>query len=361
MTTILRMPEFVARGHRVTVISPEPYHYYSGMGPGMLSGTYTPQEARLHIRRMVQDRGGLYLEDAVDRVFPDQQVLRLASGTEIPYDVVSFNVGSSVPLGDADLACPNILPVKPVVNLHRVRRMVLSSEYGDSPHIVVVGGGPAGVEVAANSRTLLDRAGGKGRITLVAGTKLLKDHPAAVGEHAAASLLKRGTRLLQGVRMVSFTPTHLLLSDGSSLPYDLILVAVGVHPPSLFRDSGMYTDTAGGLVVNEHLQSVQYPEIFGGGDCVSLKGSPISRVGVHAVRQNPVLFQNLMSSLEGGKLESFKVNPVYLLIMNMGEGTGIAWRRNFVWAGRSAFFLKDIIDRRFMRRFQVSGELEEPI
>jgi len=34
------------RGHRVTVIMPSSYQYYSGMGPGMLSGIYRPQEVR---------------------------------------------------------------------------------------------------------------------------------------------------------------------------------------------------------------------------------------------------------------------------------------------------------------------------
>jgi hypothetical protein len=43
----------------------------------------------------------------------------------------------------------------------------------------------------------------------------------------------------------------------------------------------------------------------------------------------------------------------------MGNGRGIAWRKHFVWEGRLAFMLKDSIDRRFMRKFQVSGELHE--
>jgi hypothetical protein len=37
-TTMLNVNEFIRRGHRVTLIVPFPYHYYSGMGPGMLLG-----------------------------------------------------------------------------------------------------------------------------------------------------------------------------------------------------------------------------------------------------------------------------------------------------------------------------------
>ena len=31
-------------GFDITVISPDKYHYYSGMGPGMISGTYRPEQ-----------------------------------------------------------------------------------------------------------------------------------------------------------------------------------------------------------------------------------------------------------------------------------------------------------------------------
>ena len=54
-------------------------------------------------------------------------------------------------------------------------------------------------------------------------------------------------------------------------------------------------------------------------------------------------------------------NPSYLLILNMGDGTGILAKGNKVFMGKHAFKLKDFIDRRFMRRFQLSGELEEEL
>jgi len=44
----------------------------------------------------------------------------------------------------------------------------------------------------------------------------------------------------------------------------------------------------------------------------------------------------------------------------LGDGRGLAAKRGFVCGGWPAFMLKDFIDRRFMARFQVSGELSEP-
>ncbi len=112
--------------------------------------------------------------------------------------------------------------------------------------------------------------------------------------------------------------------------------------------------------MDSFLRSTAHPEIFGGGDCISLAGAPLAKVGVYAVRQNPVLLHNLMAALEGGDIQSFRPGGAYMLIMNMGDGTGIFWKKHLVWDGRFAFLLKDYIDRRFMKKFQVSGEPDEP-
>ena len=102
-----------------------------------------------------------------------------------------------------------------------------------------------------------------------------------------------------------------------------------------------------------------HPDIFGGGDCISLEGRPLAKVGVYAVRENPVLYYNLLAALERGRMEVFAPQQEFLLIFNMGNGKGIFWKKNWIWEGRLAFLLKDYIDRKFMRTFHISGELDE--
>jgi NADH dehydrogenase FAD-containing subunit len=104
---------------------------------------------------------------------------------------------------------------------------------------------------------------------------------------------------------------------------------------------------------------VAFPEIFGGGDCISLQGRNLDKVGVYAVRQNPILYHNLMAALDGGKMKRFDTDEVYLLLFNLGDGKAIFRREGWIWCSRFNFLLKDYIDRRFMRKFQVSGELSE--
>ena len=70
MTCMKGLGSFVTGGHRVTVISPSRYHYYSGMGPGMLSGVYGPQEIRFNVKKLTETRGGEFIEDKVVSVDP---------------------------------------------------------------------------------------------------------------------------------------------------------------------------------------------------------------------------------------------------------------------------------------------------
>ena len=72
-----------------------------------------------------------------------------------------------------------------------------------------------------------------------------------------------------------------------------------------------------------------------------------------------MLYANLLAQLEGRDLEAFEPQDTYLLIYNLGNGTGIFFRGNWVLKGRLIFWLKDTIDQKFMRKFQVSGETME--
>ena len=58
MAVMIDLRDDTERGHKVTLIGPSPYHYYSGMGPGLLSGIYRPQDVRFHVKKMAQDSRG---------------------------------------------------------------------------------------------------------------------------------------------------------------------------------------------------------------------------------------------------------------------------------------------------------------
>ena len=360
LTALLNLKDFRDCGARVTLINPSPYHYYSGMGPGMLSGMYRPQEIRFHVKKMVQDRGASFIEDNVTRINPETRSLLLKSGESVHYDLVSFNTGSDVPAAGEGVSGENIYTVKPIVNLLKARQYILENILKRPLHACVIGGGPAGVELSGNIWRVMKDNEGDAKITLVAGTRILKNAPEKVRSLALRSLGDRNIAVMEGRHVKGCANGNIVFDDGFIIPFDVAFLATGVSPSSPFRESGLPTGDDGGLLVNEYLQSVRYPELFGGGDCISLRQHRLPKVGVYAVRENPVLHHNLRVTLGGrSDLITFTPQKDYLLILNMGNGRGIAWRKHFVWEGRLAFMLKDSLDRRFMRKFQVSGELHE--
>jgi len=360
LTALLNLSSYIQRGHRVTLISSSPYHYYSGMGPGMLSGIYRPQEVRFHIEKLCEDRGGVFIEGKVIKVDAENRLLLLQSGQKVNYGVVSFNTGSEVP-SESLVSTPqeNIFPVKPITNLLQARRFILRFIKNEPLNLVVIGGGPAGVEISANLWRLVEESKRKAKITLIGGKRLLGNFPDQVRNLALKSLRKRNVEVIEGNHVQEMKRGEVVLREERRLAFDVAFLALGVEPSPLFRNSGLLTGEDGGLLVNSSLQSVAYPEIFGGGDCVSLAGRPLPKIGVYAVRQNPILFHNLLGALESKEMEIFRPQNDYLLILNMGNGRGILWKKTFVWEGRLSFLLKDFIDRKFMKKFQVSGELGE--
>lgn len=358
MTIMSRLDRFTDRGHQVTLISPSPYHYYSGMGPGLLSGIYGPAEVRFHVKKMVEERGGCFLLGTVTRVDPRQRVLYLQSGDQLGYDLVSFNVGSHVPVHTASFSDPSIYTVKPIVNLLKARRAILASDKRKTLALLVVGGGPSALEISGNLWKLIQDNGIGAKITLMGGRKFLSRFPEKLRRLAMASLKERRIDVIEGVRISRFDSGSAFSEDGRKYFFDLSFLAWGIRPSGIFHDSQLPTGEEGGLLVNPFLQSIAFPEIFGGGDCISLQGRALDKVGVYAVRQNPILFHNLMAALEGGKMELFKPGSAYMLLFNLGDGRAIFWRKDWVSCGKLFFRLKNTIDKRFMKKFQVSGELE---
>ncbi|MGH4052569.1 MAG: FAD-dependent oxidoreductase [Clostridium sp.] len=59
------------------------------------------------------------------------------------------------------------------------------------------------------------------------------------------------------------------MESGKQLNYDFLVWASGPAANPMYKDSGITVDNAGYMRVNSYLQSVDYPFIFGTGDCSS--------------------------------------------------------------------------------------------
>ena len=177
LTVLKQIDDFTTRGNRVTVIGPSHYHYYSGMGPGLLSGIYQPGQVRFHIQKMTEDRGGTFVPGKVVRIDAEQRRLFLDSGDDIGYDVVSVNTGSYVPKGGIPESGTNIYPVKPIENLFHLKNAILERIPNRELRLLVIGGGPAGLELTGNLWRLIEKNEGSARITFLAGKRLMDPYP----------------------------------------------------------------------------------------------------------------------------------------------------------------------------------------
>jgi NADH dehydrogenase FAD-containing subunit len=354
MVTLANLNTFVDGGHSVMVVGPSPYHYYSGMGPGMLSGTYTPEEIRFATRRIVERQGARFILDKVALVDGDKRRLHLESGEKIAYDVLSFNVGSYVPGSIVKEEENRVFTVKPIEGLVEAQARAIELFSGKGTTVGVVGGGPAGAEVAGNLwRLARDHGRYMPRIRVFCGERLMAAFPRKVRKKVLGSLSERGIEILEQALVKEVRSGEVLTKSGEKYPADLVFLALGIKPSPIFSASGLPTGPEGGLLVNPYLQSPQYPEIFGGGDCIYFRDRPLNKVGVYAVREGPVLYHNLVAALEGrDEMRPFDPGGGYLLIFNMGDGTGVLHKDGLVFHGRLPFILKDLIDRRYMRRFQ---------
>lgn len=355
MVTLARLQSFTEKGFDVTVIQPSEYHYYSGMGPGMLGGTYQPDDIRFATRRVVESKGGRFILGRAWRIDPYRQVVVLeGSEEEIPYDVLSCNAGSYVPREMIAGQGAGVYTAKPIEQLLEARKKILEMAAAGPVAVAVVGSGPSAIEIAGNLCQLCGRekVGETARIILFAGREFMGGGHPKVRRLARKLLEKKGVEINTAGYVKQIEDGRIRLEKGEKHQADIVFPAVGVRPSPIFARSGLPIGPDGGLQVNEYLQSIRYDNIFGGGDCIYFGKKPLDKVGVYAVRQNPILYHNLMARLTGGTPAEFSPGGKYLLIYNLGEGEGVFAKWSVAFAGKFAFVIKDWIDRRFIRTFQ---------
>lgn len=347
--SLSNLHEFVRAGASVTVVNKSRYHYYSGMGPGLLSGYYSLDETRFDIKKIVESHGCRFIEAEVKQIFPHEKRIFLSDNTALNYDLISFNTGSevlSLPIaGEAD----NLYPVKPLENLYRIREKILAVKKID---IAVIGGGAAGVEIAANLSELALRNSVDADISIISREHLLPGYSESFYLKALKYLKRRDVNIYEYRDVEKIDSDNIYFRSGEKIGHDIAVNASGIKPSSLFSLSGMRTGAEGGLPVDRYLHAADYPGIFAGGDCIQFEPAPLNKVGVYAVREGMILYYNLLAYIKGEKLLEFKPQKDYLAILNMAYRKGIMLWKGRLFSGVIPFYLKYFLDSTFMKKYQ---------
>jgi selenide, water dikinase len=341
-------------GARVTVINPAVTAPYTGMLPGYVAGHYQREELDIDLARLARFAGARLVLDEVIGIDRAERLVLLKRRPPIRYDIASINIGVTSALSSVPGFEANGVPAKPLGQFAASWECFVAdvADSNRKADCVVVGGGVAGVELALAMAHRLEAIGaGAASVTILEARQGLLEGSASAARRILARHLERsGIVTITGVGPAEIEAESVRLSDGRTLPADFVVSAAGARPHAWVANTGL--DLTDGYVdVDVHLRAPGDHRLFAAGDCANLVHAPRPKAGVFAVREAPVLYENLRNAL-AGKNPSRKYHPQgdYLKLISAGGKVAVA--EKFGWAASAAAFwsVKNRIDKDFMER-----------
>lgn len=336
---------------------------YSGMLPGVLSGQYPDDRMEIDLARFSQSVGARLIVDSVTGIDLENRALRFATRPDVPFDVLSIGIGS-VP-SHASLAAKHddrLLPIKPMQTFlqrlrERIEKRVRSKRtVADTKlRITVVGAGAGGTEIAfcLPHRLRLWFPEQDFEVSLLTSSSNVATGciPATV-RLVEKELERNNIRVHVGRRVTEVEEGQLRCDTGEVIETDLAIWATGASAPAALTTFGLPSDERGFLLTEPTLQVVGQDAIFAVGDSGTLQHGATPKAGVYAVRQGPILWQNIRRALGNQPLLEFHPQRDFLTLLNLGDGRAIAQYKGMAFRGKWCWRLKDYIDSKFMDKYQ---------
>jgi pyridine nucleotide-disulfide oxidoreductase family protein len=391
---------------RLTLISDVLHAPYSGMLPGHVAGFYGYDECHIDLRSLAEFAGCQILIDRAIAIDINKNLVICQTRPPVNFDLLSVDIGSTPAtlsvLGAAEYA----IAAKPVPEFLASWNQLISERpnHPQKPlRIAIVGGGAGGVELALNMQSRLGKEEGRSKREEARGKKqegrskreeargkkqegrskreenlenlsseihlfhsgaeLMQGHNQRVRRRLQAILISRGIQLhlkekVCAVKKIERETTLQFPSDyqlscksGLELECDRIFWVTQASAANWIRESGLAADSKGFMQVNDCLQSVSHPNVFGAGDIAAMVNYPRPKAGVFAVRQGKPLFENLQQFLLEKPLKPFAPQEQYLGLIGTGNKRAIASRGSFMCESALLWYWKDWIDRQFMQKF----------
>ncbi|MDX6232915.1 MAG: 3-phenylpropionate/trans-cinnamate dioxygenase ferredoxin reductase component [Nocardioidaceae bacterium] len=223
----------------------------------IVRGEKTPDEIRIKKPEWYEQQSiNLRTGVSVDSIDTDAHVVRLADGEEVGYDQLLLATGGRA---RSPWSASGIRTLRSLADAPR-----LQSELTPGSHVIVVGAGLIGSEIAASARTL----GCEVTLLETAALPLPRLLPPELGELYVDLHKSEGTDLHTGVQVSSIEDagdeTVVRANDGREWSAPVVVVAVGMEPNvELAEDAGI--EVANGIVVDE-LGRTSAPDVFAAGD-----------------------------------------------------------------------------------------------
>ncbi|SPF76787.1 Selenide, water dikinase [Aliiroseovarius pelagivivens] len=340
-------------GARLTLINPAPTAPYSGMLPGHIAGHYTREALDIDLVKLARFAGARLVIGHATEIDPVAKTVTVEGGREIGYDVASVDIGIHAQMPDIPGFSEHACGAKPLdVYAAKWQDFLRAVAAGDAaPHVVVIGAGVAGVELAlAMAHALRDHPNTK--VHLIEAGDDITARAKAARAPLRAAMRDLGVALHARALVARITADHVVLADGAMLDSQFIVGTAGAFAHGWLQETALPLTPDGFIPVGQEFQVQGHDDLFAVGDCAEMLHDPRPKAGVFAVRAAPVLAHNLRAALTGGSMKPFKPQNDYLKLISMGGKRALAekWGRAIALPGLWRW--KDHIDQKFMQKFR---------
>ena len=218
------------------------------------------------IAEMLRGHAINFVTGWVTAIQANQNAVRVNSArktVELPYDYLIYALGSVV---DRD-SVPGVRnyaytldprgPLSTEPLCQKLEQMVDTAS-----RVVVVGGGPTGIEGAAEIKGLYPHL----QVTLVTGGEFGIFKGERVARHLRQAFQQQEIEVVEQANVKQVDAETVVLADGRSLPADTIVWAGGFRALPLAQDAGITVNQRDQIEVDPYLQSLSHPNIYAVGD-----------------------------------------------------------------------------------------------
>ncbi len=349
----------------ITLISRENFSLFTPMLPEVSSGELDTRAVVTPIRSQLRHTHFILADvHVLDTAAREVGITHTLTGRDdrIPYDQLVIALGSSTSTFGLPGVAERVFALKTLEDAGILRnRLVWLLELADSTTdvavrrryltVVVVGGGFTGVEATGEFVELfrsvlrfypnIDRA--MVRVVLVeGGPVLLPGLPPRMGRYSAAFLRKRGVEILTGDGVASADDDGIVLQSGARIETATIVWSAGVAPAPTIGGSPLPRTKRGAIVVGRDFRVEGYSDIWALGDCAAIPNSdggfyPLT--AQHAIREGPVLADNIVATLRGNATKPFSFNALGMMASLGGRRAVAQLPGDYVLTGFLAWFL----------------------
>jgi len=325
----------VARGLRraavdVTLVDRHNYHVFVPLLYQVATAGLEPEEIAQPVRRILRGAKNVRFRLAGVTGVDLQRRAVLTDNGELPYDYLVLAAGSATNFFGLDSVARVANALRDLDDAERLRDRVLrafeAASVEQDPErrrqlmtIVVVGGGPTGVELAGALAELrrhvlphdhpeLDIA--SSRILLLEATdRLLPGMPDRLQRKAREKLEKLGVEIRLGAAVAGADQSGVVLKSGERIGAGAVAWVAGLRAVPLAEALSSPKGAAGRVVVRETLQLPGHPEVYAIGDLAHVGdpgAPPHPMLAPVAIQQGELVATNIARQLAGEPPRRFR-------------------------------------------------------